>query len=90
MPHLLRDQRLITSHNLALKMLVETGLIGFLFFAAGLKAGLVSAWRSRLKPCGSLPLALLLPLAIAGVIVADPSQLLVFWFAMAYALAGAA
>jgi len=90
MPYLLKDQHMIAAHNLALKLLVETGIIGFLLFASGLKAGLVSAWRARLKPCGSLPLALLLPLAIAGAIVADPSHLSVFWFAMAYALAGEA
>ena len=88
MPYLLKEQTMITAHNLALKLLVETGIIGFLLFAFGLKAGVVSAWKARLKPCGPLPLALILPLAIAGVIVSDPSHLLVFWFAMAYALAG--
>jgi O-antigen ligase len=90
MPYLLKDQRLIAAHNLALLLLVETGIIGFLLFLSGLKAGLVSAWKARLKPCGSLPLALILPLAIAGFIVSDPSHHLVFWFAMAYALAGTA
>jgi hypothetical protein len=90
MPYHLKDQTLITAHNLALKLLVETGIIGFLLFSFGLKAGLVSAWRARSKPCGSLPLALLVPLTIAGAIVSDPSHDLVFWFAMAYALAGAA
>jgi hypothetical protein len=90
MPYLLKDQRMIVSHNLALLLLVETGIIGLLLFSSGLKAGLVSAWRARLKPCGSLPLALILPLTIAAVTVSDPSHDLVFWFAMAYALAGAA
>jgi len=90
MPYLLKDQRTIVAHNLALKLLVETGILGFLLFAWGVKAGLVSAWKARLKPCGSLPLALIVPLAIAGVIVADPSHHLVFWLAMAYALAGTA
>jgi O-antigen ligase len=89
MPHLLQKQNLISSHNLALKLLVETGLIGFLLFASGVKASLVSAWKARLKPCGSLPLAFLLPLIIAGAIVAEPSYYLVFWLATAYALAGA-
>ena len=88
MPHLLQEQRLVSSHNLPLKLLVETGLIGFLLFAWGVKAGLVSAWKARLKPCGPLPLALLLPLVIAGSIAAEPSYYLVFWLAMAYALAG--
>jgi O-antigen ligase len=90
MPYRFREQRMIAAHNLALLLLVETGIIGFLLFAAGLKASLVSAWKARLKPCGSLPLALLLPLVIAGALVSDPSHQLVFWFAMAYALAGAA
>jgi O-antigen ligase len=89
MPHLLREQRLVTAHNLALKLLVETGLMGFLLFAWGVKSGLMSAWKARCKPCGPLPLAFILPLAIAGIIVSDPSHLLVFWFAVAYALAGA-
>jgi len=90
MPYRFREQRMIAAHNLALLLLVETGSIGFLLFASGVKVGLVSAWKARLKPCGSLPLALLLPLVIAGIIVADPRHLLVFWFAMAYALAGKA
>ena len=90
MPYLLKDQKLIVAHNLALKLLVETGVIGFLLFAWGVKAVLVSAWKARLKPCGSLPLALILPLTIAGCIVSDPSHDLVFWFAMAYGLAGTA
>jgi len=90
MPYLLKDQRLVAAHNLALLLLVETGIIGFLLFAFGLKAGLLSAWKARLKPCGSLPLALILPLVIAGVTVSNPSHELVFWFALAYALAGRA
>jgi len=90
MPHVLKDQRTIVAHNLALLLLVETGLIGFLLFASGLMTGLVSAWKARLKSCGSLPLALIVPLIIAGLIVSDPSHHLVFWFAMAYALAGTA
>jgi O-antigen ligase len=87
---MLKDQRLIAAHDLVLLLLVETGVIGFLLFACGVKAALMSAWRARLKPCGPLPLALILPLVIAGCIVSDPSHLLVFWFSMAYALAGAA
>ncbi|MEW6301901.1 MAG: O-antigen ligase family protein [Verrucomicrobiota bacterium] len=91
MPHLLREQVVVSSHNLALKLLVETGLIGFALFAWGVvKPALVSAWKARLKPAGSLPLALLLSLVIAGCISAEPSYYLVFWFAVAYALAGEA
>jgi O-antigen ligase len=90
MPYLLKEQRLVVAHNLALLLLVETGLMGLLLFGSGLLTGLASAWKARLKPCGSLPLALLVPLAIASVTVSDPSHHLVFWFAMAYALAGTA
>jgi O-antigen ligase len=88
MPYLIQKQTWITAHNLALLLLVETGIIGFLLFAAGVKPALVAAWKARLKSCGSLPLALLVPLLIAGFIVSDPSHHMVFWFAMAYALAG--
>jgi O-antigen ligase len=90
MPYLLKDQKMIVAHNLALLLLVETGIIGFLLYSLGVKAALMSAWRARLKPCGSLPLALLLPLVIAGVSVADPSHHGVFWVAIAYGLAGTA
>jgi O-antigen ligase len=88
MPNLIKQQTTIAAHNLALLLLVETGIIGFLLFASGLTPALVSAWRARLKPCGSLPLALILPLVIAGLITSDPSHHLVFWFSTAYALAG--
>jgi O-antigen ligase len=88
MPYHFRDQRMITAHNLVLMLLVETGIIGFLLFACGVKPALVGAWRTRLKPCGSLPLALIVTLIIAGATVSQPAHQLVFWFAMAYALAG--
>lgn len=90
MPYLINQRRLIVSHNLALKLLVETGIIGFLVFAGGLKAALAAAWRARLKPCGPLPLALLLPLVIGGATVTHPDHYLTFWVAIAYALAGTA
>src|SRR5439155_1493292 len=90
MPYLIKEQRTIAAHNLVLLLLVETGVIGFLLFSFGAGTALAAAWRARRSPCGSLPLALLLPLTIAGAIVCDPSHDLVFWFAMAYALAGAA
>jgi O-antigen ligase len=89
MPYLLKEQRMIAAHNLVLLLLVETGILGFLLFSSGLKAALMAAWRARLNSCGSLPLALILPLIVAGMIVSDPSHHLVFWFAVAYALAGA-
>ena len=90
MPYLIKQQRTIAAHNLVLLLLVETGVIGFLLFSFGVGRALAAAWRARRNACGSLPLALLLPLTIAGAIVCDPSHDLVFWFAMAYALAGAA
>jgi len=90
MPHLIRQQRTVAAHNLALLLLVETGVMGFLLFWLGVGTALKAAWRARLNACGPLPLALILPLAVAGLIVCDPSHHMVFWFALAYALAGAA
>ena len=90
LPYLLKQQRTIAAHNLVLLLLVETGIIGFLLFSCGVKAALVAAWRTRFRAWGSLPLALLVPLVVAGVSVSDPSHHLVFWFATAYALAGEA
>jgi hypothetical protein len=90
MPYLLNQHTLIAAHNLVLQLLVETGIIGFLLFASGLTAPLAAAWRGRLKSCGPLPLALLLPLVIAGATVTHPSHYMVFWVAIAYSLAGAA
>jgi len=88
MPYLLREHRLISAHNLALMLLAETGIIGFVLFACGVRPSLTGAWRARLSPCGSLPLALLVSLVIAGLTVSQPGHYLVFWFAMAYGLAG--
>lgn len=90
MPYLIKQEKLIVAHNLLLLLLVETGLIGFTLFSAGLVMSLAAAWRARLKPCGSLPLALLLPFVIGGATVCDPSHHLAFWVAVAYALAGVA
>jgi O-antigen ligase len=90
MPYLIKQQRTIAAHNLVLLLLVETGVIGFLLFSFGVGTALAAAWRARLSPCGSLPLALLLSLTVGGITVCDPSHHLVFWFALAYALAGAA
>jgi O-antigen ligase len=90
MPYLIKQQRTIAAHNLVLLLLVETGLIGFLIFSFGIGAALKAAWKTRLGAFGSLPLAMILPLAIAGMITSDPSHHMIFWFAMAYALSGAA
>jgi len=89
MPYLLRDSRTIVSHNLVLLLLAETGLVGFGLFAPGVLLALRGAWRACPKPAGSLPLALLAPLVIGGAIVSNPTHDLIFWFATAYALAGA-
>lgn len=88
MPYRFEAQTMIAAHNLVLLLLVETGVIGFLLFFMGLKGPMVAAWRARLKPCGPLPLAVLVPLAIAGATVSEPSHYLVFWFAIAFGLAG--
>ena len=90
MPYLVEDQRTIASHNLMLLLLVETGIIGFLIFSAGLWKALVAAWRARLNACGFLPLALLLPFFVSGLLLSNPTTDYVFWFTVAYALAGAA
>ncbi len=90
MPYLIRDQRTIVAHNLALSLLVETGMLGFLIFSTGLCKALAAAWRARLGAWGSLPLALFLPFFISGLVWSNPTLDRVFWFAVAYALAGAA
>jgi O-antigen ligase len=88
MPYLVREQRTISAHNLALLLLVETGLIGFLLFSFGLKEALIGAWRARVNACGLLPLALIMPLTLAAATASNPSSAPIFWLAMAYALAG--
>jgi O-antigen ligase len=90
MPYLIRDQKTIAAHNLALLLLVETGVVGFLIFWAGLGKVLAAAWRARLNYCGFLPLALFLPFLISSMTVNNPAHYGIFWFAVAYALAGAA
>jgi O-antigen ligase len=90
MPYLINQGRLIDSHNLALSLLVETGIIGLLLFSTGLGMALAAAWRARLKPCGPLPLALLLPFVIAAATVTHPEHFLILWVTVAYSLAGSA
>jgi O-antigen ligase len=90
MPYLLNQHKLIVSHNLVLLLLVETGIIGLLLFSLGVKATLAASWRARLKPCGPVPMALLLPLVITGATISCPIYHSVFWVAVAYCLAGAA
>jgi O-antigen ligase len=87
MPYLINHGKLIVSHNLVLLLLVETGIIGFLVFATGLSIPVAAAWKARLGRFGSLPLALLLPLVLAGITVCNPSHYMVFWFTTAFALA---
>jgi O-antigen ligase len=87
MPYLIDQGKLIASHNLVLLLLVETGIIGFLVFSLGLSTAVTAAWKARLGRYGSVPLALLLPLVLGGITVCNPSHYLVFWFAIAFALA---
>ena len=89
MPYLFNQNTVIDSHNLALMLLVETGVIGFLLFTWGVALALAAAWRARRQSCGPLPLALLLPFVVAGATVTHPASYLVFWMAIAYSLAGA-
>lgn len=88
MPYLADKQKTISSHNLALLLLVETGLIGFTIFSIGLIKALISAWRGRHGPCGLLPLAWLLPMSIGGLTVCSSIFAPIFWLAIAYSLAG--
>jgi O-antigen ligase len=87
MPYLAEKQQTICSHNLALLLLVETGVIGFTVFSLGLGKTLMSAWRARNGACGLLPLAWLLPLSIGGLTICSPIFSPIFWLAIAYSLA---
>jgi len=88
MPYMTEKQQTISSHNLALLLLVENGIIGFAIFAVGMAQSLKASWRARLGPCGLLPLAWLLPLALAGLTIASPIYSPGLWLAIAYSLAG--
>jgi O-Antigen ligase len=90
MPYMVHEQKTIVAHNLVLLLLVETGIIGLLVFAVGVSKSLSAAWRARRGPAGLLPLALLLPFVLSGIVLGDPSSDHVFWLTIAYALAGAA
>ena len=90
MPYLVRDQRTIAAHNLVLLLLVETGVIGFVIFSAGIWQALLAAWRARARSGGFLPLALILPFVVSGIVLSNPTTDNAFWFAIAYALAGGA
>jgi O-antigen ligase len=87
MPYMTEKQQTINSHNLALLLLVETGVIGFVVFSIGLGKVLLSAWRGRNGQLGLLPLAWLLPMSIGGLTVCCPIFAPVFWLAIAYSLA---
>ena len=88
MPYLAEKQQTISSHNLALLLLVENGIIGFALFAAGMAYSLKASWRARLGPCGLLPFAWLLPMTLAGLTIASPIYSPGLWLAIAYSLAG--
>jgi hypothetical protein len=87
MPYMTEKQQTINSHNLALLLLVETGVIGFVVFSIGLGKVLLSAWRGRNGQLGLLPLAWLLPMSIGGLTVCCPIFAPIFWLAIAYSLA---
>jgi len=88
MPYLAEKQRTINAHNLALLLLAETGVIGFVLFYIGLGKALISAWRARNGPCGMLPLAWLLPISIGGLTICSAIFAPIFWVAIGYSLAG--
>lgn len=90
MPYLVNQGKLIVAHNQILLLLVETGIIGFAIYSAGVISVLKAGWRARHKSCGPLPLALFLPYVIVAATVAHPASFLILWLALAYCLAGAA
>jgi len=90
LPYLAEKQQTVPSHNLALLLLVETGIIGFALFAIGLGKALVSAWRARSGQIGLLPLAWLLPLTLSALTISSQIFEPAFWLVLAYALAGPA
>jgi len=90
MPYLAEKQQTISSHNLALLLLVETGIIGFALFCTGVGKALMAAWRGRNGQFGMLPLAWLLPISIGGLSVCSPIFAPAFWIAIAYSLAAGA
>jgi len=62
-------------------------VIGLIPVALAFKTALGGACRARTKSLGWLPLALIVPLTLAGA-TGNPSSSPIFWLAMAYALAG--
>jgi hypothetical protein len=84
---ILSGKKTISAHNLLLLTLVETGLIGFLLVATGIGLGVKSAWRARWGPLFLIPLALIVPLVVVGIVSGAPHYAPAFWVAMAYALA---
>jgi O-antigen ligase len=87
MPYMTEKQQTICSHNLALLLLVETGVIGFALFSVGLVKALISAWGARDGPLSLLPVAWLLPMTIGGLTFCSPIFSSIFWLAIAYSLA---
>jgi O-antigen ligase len=73
-------------HNLILFGFVSTGLLGSLPLFIGIGFAVLSAWKTRHGPHGSLPLAM-----IIAVLAANMSGLYLFnklhWLVMAYAMA---
>jgi O-antigen ligase len=88
MPHWIGKQKTVTSHNLYLRLLVETGVFGALVFIIGLIVALKAAWQTRTGSFGLLSLAMLLPLITIGSVFNDPLPNPAYWFVIAFALAG--
>ena len=80
------DEETKNPHNLILFGFVSTGLLGSLPLFIGIGFAVISAWKTRQGPHGSLPLAMLI-----AVLAANMSGLWLFnklhWMVMAYAMA---
>jgi O-antigen ligase len=81
-----RDLPYRETHNVALELLTETGIVGALPFLVAMAICILSAWRGRRGPLGALPFALALivlgnRMSTAGIYTKA------HWLALAFALA---
>jgi len=74
------------THNLALWVLTQSGLLGFIPYSLGIWCCVKSAWRARLGPRGHLPMALVAT-ALACNISRNGETSKLHWLALAIALA---
>jgi O-antigen ligase len=72
------------AHNLVLELLTTTGLMGTVPFLIALGLCLGNAWRSRARPAGVLPLALLAGV-LAGTVMGTWIASKILWLALAVA-----